>query len=55
MYVRIREAEWNVYRRYSQFHLLNQGLKKKDPIVNSFDFPPKKSVGNMDKQFVENR
>ena len=55
MYIRIRDTEWNVYRRYSQFHELNQSLRKKDPIVNSFDFPPKKSMGNMEERFVEDR
>jgi len=55
VYLRIRETEWNVYRRYRQFHDMHQGLRKKDPIVNSFDFPPKKSVGNMSERFVEDR
>ena len=55
MYVRIRDTEWNVYRRYSQFFDLHQSLRKKDPIVNSFDFPPKKTVGNMGERFVEDR
>ena len=55
VYIRIRDTEWNVYRRYSQFHELNQSLRKKDPIVNSFDFPPKKSMGNMEERFVEDR
>ena len=55
VYVRIRDTEWNVYRRYSQFFDLHQSLRKKDPIVNSFDFPPKKTVGNMGERFVEDR
>jgi len=55
VYVRIRDTEWNVYRRYSQFYELHQSLRKKDPIVNSFDFPPKKTVGNMGERFVEDR
>jgi len=55
VYVRIRDTEWNVYRRYSQFFQLHQSLRKKDPIVNSFDFPPKKSVGNKAERFVEDR
>ena len=55
MYVRIRDTEWNVYRRYSQFYELHQSLRKKDPIVNSFDFPPKKTMGNMGERFVEDR
>jgi len=55
VYVRIRDTEWNVYRRYSQFFQLHQSLRKKDPIVNSFDFPPKKSMGNKAERFVEDR
>lgn len=55
IYVRIRDTEWNVYRRYSQFYELHQSLRKKDPIVNSFDFPPKKTMGNMGERFVEDR
>jgi len=55
VYVRIRDTEWNVYKRYSQFFHLHQTLRKKDPIVNSFDFPPKKSVGNRAERFVEDR
>ena len=55
VYIRIRETEWNVFRRYSQFYQLHCSLKKKDPIINSFDFPPKKSVGNRNESFVEDR
>ena len=55
VYVRIRDTEWNVYRRYSQFFQLHQSLRKKDPVVNSFDFPPKKSMGNKAERFVEDR
>ena len=55
VFVRIRDSEWNVYRRYSQFHQMHQSLRKKDPIVNSFDFPPKKSLGNKSERFVEDR
>ena len=55
VYIRIRETEWNVFRRYSQFYQLHCSLKKKDPIINSFAFPPKKSVGNRNESFVEDR
>lgn len=55
VYVRLRDSEWNVYRRYSHFHQLHQGLRKKHPKVTSFDFPPKRSVGNMKESFVEDR
>lgn len=53
--MRIRDDEWNVYRRYSQFYALHKALRKNNPIVNSFDFPPKKSIGNKDAKIVEER
>ncbi|KAK8784195.1 hypothetical protein V5799_009440 [Amblyomma americanum] len=55
VYVRIRDDEWNVYRRYSQFYALHKQLCKKNPVVYSFDFPPKKSIGNKDAKVVEER
>ena len=55
VYIRIRETEWNVFRRYSQFYQLHCSLKKKDPLISSFEFPPKKSVGNRNESFVEDR
>ncbi|CAL1283396.1 unnamed protein product [Larinioides sclopetarius] len=55
VYVRIRDDEWNVYRRYAQFYALHKILKKKDPIVNTFDFPPKKTIGKKDAKVVEQR
>ncbi|KAM7295892.1 sorting nexin-29 [Ixodes scapularis] len=55
VYVRIRDDEWNVYRRYSQFYALHKALRKSNPVVGSFDFPPKKSIGNKDAKVVEER
>ena len=55
VYIRIRDTEWNVFKRYSQFYQLHSSLRKKDPIVNSFEFPPKKSLGNKSERFVEDR
>lgn len=55
VYVRIRDDEWNVYRRYSQFYALHKQLCKKNPVIYSFDFPPKKSIGNKDAKVVEER
>ena len=46
VYIRIRDEEWNVYRRYSQFHELHVASKRTDPVVASFHFPPKKTVGH---------
>lgn len=47
--------EWNIYRRYAQFYALHNDLKKLDPDVAAFDFPPKKSYGNKDSAVVEER
>ncbi|CAG0914704.1 unnamed protein product [Notodromas monacha] len=55
VYLRIRDTEWNVFRRYSQFFVMHKSLCKQDPILNTFDFPPKKAIGNRDAKFVEER
>jgi len=55
VYVRIRDEEWNVYRRYNQFLQMHQQTKKADPVVASFHFPPKKTMGNRSERFVEIR
>ncbi|XP_038067648.1 sorting nexin-29-like [Patiria miniata] len=55
IYVRIRDEEWNVYRRYTEFRELHLKIRKNHAIVNTFDFPPKKAVGNKDSKFVEER
>jgi sorting nexin-29 len=55
IYVRIKDEEWNVYRRYSQFHSLHKTLRKKYQILNTFDFPPKKTIGNKDSKVVQER
>ncbi|XP_011636612.1 sorting nexin-29 [Pogonomyrmex barbatus] len=55
IYVRIRDIEWNIYRRYAQFYALYRELKKHDAIVTTFEFPPKKTIGNKDAKFVEER
>ncbi|XP_046427849.1 sorting nexin-29 isoform X2 [Neodiprion fabricii] len=55
IYVRIRDTEWNIYRRYAQFYSLHKELKKHDAIVTTFEFPPKKTIGNKDAKFVEER
>lgn len=55
IYIRIRDTEWNIYRRYAQFHALYRELKKHDSIVTTFEFPPKKPIGNKDAKFVEER
>ncbi|XP_029676550.1 sorting nexin-29-like isoform X2 [Formica exsecta] len=55
IYARIRDVEWNIYRRYAQFYALYRELKKHDAIVTTFEFPPKKTIGNKDAKFVEER
>lgn len=55
IYVRIKDEEWNVYRRYSQFYNLNKVLVKKYPLMASFDFPPKKTFSNRDARVVQER
>ncbi|XP_064641818.1 sorting nexin-29-like isoform X2 [Lineus longissimus] len=55
LYIRIRDVEWNVYRRYAQFHELHVKIKKHNPILNTFEFPPKKALGNKSNKFVEER
>ena len=55
VYLRIREEEWNIYRRYSEFYALHKDLQKKDKLVTNFDFPPKKTMGNKAEKFVEDR
>ncbi|XP_029432962.1 sorting nexin-29 isoform X2 [Rhinatrema bivittatum] len=55
VYVRIKDDEWNVYRRYTEFRSLHQKLLSKFPQVRTFSFPPKKAIGNKDAKFVEER
>ncbi|XP_041062720.1 sorting nexin-29 isoform X2 [Carcharodon carcharias] len=55
VYIRIKDDEWNVYRRYTEFRALHTRLRAKFPSVNTFHFPPKKAIGNKDAKFVEER
>ncbi|XP_069501695.1 sorting nexin-29 isoform X2 [Ambystoma mexicanum] len=55
VYVRIRDDEWNVYRRYTEFRRLHRELQSKYHQVRAFNFPPKKAIGNKDAKFVEER
>ncbi|CAL4148643.1 unnamed protein product, partial [Meganyctiphanes norvegica] len=55
IYLRIRDDEWNVYRRYAQFYELHQKLRKKDSVFKTFDFPQKKTFGSKDTGVVEER
>lgn len=46
VYIRIKDDEWNVYRRYAEFRSLHHKLQNKYQQVRTFDFPPKKAIGN---------
>ncbi|XP_075422251.1 sorting nexin-29 isoform X7 [Ascaphus truei] len=46
VYVRIKDDEWNIYRRYTEFRSLHHKLQSKYPRVRTFNFPPKKAIGN---------
>lgn len=55
VYIRILDNEWNVYRRYTEFRELHNLLRQQFPQVDTFNFPPKKALGNKDAKFVEER
>ncbi|KAJ8246036.1 hypothetical protein GJAV_G00262960 [Gymnothorax javanicus] len=55
VYIRILDNEWNVYRRYTDFRALHSHLRSQYPQVDTFNFPPKKAIGNKDAKFVEER
>ncbi|XKL68388.1 hypothetical protein PGB90_003879 [Kerria lacca] len=55
VHFRIGSEEWNIYRRYAQFYSFHQKLKKEFSVVSTFHFPPKKTLGNKDANFVEER
>uniref|UniRef100_A0A8D0GUA2 Sorting nexin 29 n=1 Tax=Sphenodon punctatus TaxID=8508 RepID=A0A8D0GUA2_SPHPU len=55
VYIRIKDDEWNVYRRYTEFRSLHHKLQNKYHQVRTFNFPPKKAIGNKDAKFVEER
>lgn len=46
VYIRIKDDEWNVYRRYTEFRALHHKLQNKYPQVRGYSFPPKKAIGN---------
>ena len=46
VYVRIKDEEWNVYKRYTQFREQHMKLRKSHPVVSTFEFPPKKAIGS---------
>lgn len=55
IYVRIKDEEWNIYKRYKQFNDLHKAMKKSYPLSAKFDFPQKKTFGKKDAKVVEIR
>ncbi|TKR87378.1 hypothetical protein L596_011784 [Steinernema carpocapsae] len=48
-------SSWNVIRRYSEFHTLNNLILAKFPQLSSVSFPGKKTFNNLDQGFLEKR
>lgn len=46
---------WTVFKRYRDFYKLHKELKKQHIQIKVLDFPPKKKIGNMDFNVVEDR
>ncbi|XP_018422522.1 PREDICTED: sorting nexin-29-like [Nanorana parkeri] len=55
VYIRIKDDEWNIYKRYAEFRNLHYKLLSKYPYAKTIPFPPKKVIGNKDAKFVEER
>ncbi|XP_055298342.1 sorting nexin-29 [Sitodiplosis mosellana] len=51
----VENEKWSLLRRYSEFHRLDKYLQMSNPMIKTLDFPPKKSFGNMNAEFVEMR
>lgn len=49
------EETWTLFKRYRDFYSLHKQLKKQHLQIKVLDFPPKKKLGNMDFDFVEER
>lgn len=46
---------WTIFKRYRDFHKLHKQLKKQHIQIKVLDFPPKKKIGNLEFDFVEER
>ncbi|XP_058064524.1 sorting nexin-29 [Anopheles bellator] len=53
--VTVGYESWSIYRRYNEFYKLHKRLLKEYPTVKNLDFPPKKQIGYMNADFVEQR
>lgn len=50
-----KDGTFEVFRRYSDFYAVRAVLVQRWPAVFIPAIPPKKAVGNMDQQFIEDR
>lgn len=48
-------ATWAIARRYSEFHELHQRLRRRYPSTRSLEFPRRRVVMKLQKQFLHNR
>lgn len=48
-------AVWAITRRYSEFHELHQRLRRRYPSTRNLDFPRRRMVMKLQKQFLHNR
>lgn len=46
---------WTIFKRYRDFYNFHKQLKKRYLQIRVLDFPPKKKLGNLDFDFVEER
>ncbi|EXJ85279.1 hypothetical protein A1O3_05954 [Capronia epimyces CBS 606.96] len=51
----IPAAVWAIPRRYSEFHDLHQKLRRRYPSTRSLEFPRRRVVMKLQKQFLQNR
>ena len=48
-------ATWAIARRYSEFHALHQRLRRRYPSTRNLDFPRRRVVMKLQRQFLHNR
>ena len=48
-------GQWECKRRYNEFHVLHEVLVKRFPSIPVPQVPPKKSIGNKDLVFIQER
>jgi sorting nexin-25 len=51
----IPAAVWAIPRRYSEFHELHQRLRRRYPSTRNLEFPRRRVVMKLQKQFLQNR